>query len=82
MDPHKRSATIEVMTGDETIVGTDRFDTERDCYAAMKASVKQWPNRVWAIEGAARPVQVMTFPLNPPSWPGAAPTGWSMPPPD
>ena len=23
MDPHKRSATIEVMTGDETIVGGD-----------------------------------------------------------
>jgi transposase len=22
MDPHKRSATIEVMTGDETVVGT------------------------------------------------------------
>jgi hypothetical protein len=22
MDPHKRSATVEVMTGDETILGT------------------------------------------------------------
>ena len=51
MDPHKRSATIEVMTGDETIVGGGRFGTERDGYAAMKTYAKQWPNRVWAIEG-------------------------------
>ena len=27
MDPHKRSATIEVMTSDETIIGGGRFDT-------------------------------------------------------
>ncbi|WP_406063625.1 IS110 family transposase [Micromonospora sp. NBC_00860] len=51
MDPHKRSATIEVMTSDETIVGGGRFDTDRDGYAAMTKYAKQWPNRVWAIEG-------------------------------
>ncbi|WP_223164293.1 IS110 family transposase [Nocardioides mesophilus] len=51
MDPHKRSATIEVMTGDETIVGGGRFGTDRDGYAAMKNYAKQWPDRVWAIEG-------------------------------
>ncbi|HEX2772873.1 MAG TPA: IS110 family transposase [Micromonosporaceae bacterium] len=51
MDPHKRSATIEVMTGDETIVGGGRFGTGRDGYAAMTRYAKQWPNRVWAIEG-------------------------------
>ena len=28
MDPHKRSATIEVMTADETILGGGRFDTD------------------------------------------------------
>lgn len=27
MDPHKRSATIEVMARDETVVGGGRFDT-------------------------------------------------------
>jgi hypothetical protein len=27
MDPHKRSATIEVMSADETIVGAGRFGT-------------------------------------------------------
>jgi transposase len=51
MDPHKRSATIEVMTGDEAIAGGGRFGTGRDGYAAMKTYAKQWPNRVWAIEG-------------------------------
>jgi hypothetical protein len=51
MDPHKRSATIEVMTGDETIVAGGRFGTGRDGYAAMKTYAKQWPDRVWAIEG-------------------------------
>lgn len=30
MDPHKRSATIEVMSADETIVGAGRFGTDRD----------------------------------------------------
>src|SRR3954470_10452540 len=51
MDPHKRSATIEVMTGDEGIVGAGRFGTDRDGYAAMTRYARQWSNRVWAIEG-------------------------------
>jgi transposase len=51
MDPHKRSATIEVMTADESVVGGGRFGTDRDGYASMKTYAKQWRNRVWAIEG-------------------------------
>src|SRR3954447_2202928 len=51
MDPHKRSATSEVMTGDEGIVGAGRFGTDRDGYAAMTRYARQWPDRVWAIEG-------------------------------
>ncbi len=51
MDPHKRSATIEVMTSDETVLGAGRFSTDRDGYAAMVKHAKQWPDRVWAIEG-------------------------------
>jgi transposase len=53
MDPHKRSATIEVMTAEETILGGGRFDTDRDGYAAMLRYAKRWPDRVWAIEGCA-----------------------------
>ncbi len=51
MDPHKRSATIEVMARDETVIGGGRFDTDRDGYTAMKKYASQWPHRVWAIEG-------------------------------
>jgi len=53
MDPHKRSATIEVMTCDETIHGGGRYGTDRDGYAAMLRYAKQWSERVWAIEGCA-----------------------------
>ena len=51
MDPHKRSVTIEVMAGDETVLGGRRFGTDRDGYQALLAYAKQWPQRVWAIEG-------------------------------
>ena len=53
MDPHKRSATIEVMSGDESILGGGRFATDREGYAAMRRYAGRWPDRVWAIEGCA-----------------------------
>jgi transposase len=53
MDPHKRSATIEVMTADEAVLGGGRFATDRDGYAEMRRYAEQWPDRVWAIEGCA-----------------------------
>ena len=51
MDPHKRSATIEVMARDETTVGGGRYGTDAAGYQAMLAEVKRWPQRTWAIEG-------------------------------
>ena len=51
MDPHKRSVTIEVMTNDETILSKGRFSTDREGLEAMRRHVKDWPDRVWAIEG-------------------------------
>jgi transposase len=51
MDPHKRSATIEIMAGDESILGGGRFATDTAGYAAMLARVRPWPERVWAVEG-------------------------------
>ena len=42
MDPHKRSATIEVMTADETIVGGGRFATDREGYIEMRRYAGQW----------------------------------------
>ena len=51
VEPHKRSATIEVITSNETILGTGRFNTDRGGYAAMVKYAQQWPDRVRAIEG-------------------------------
>jgi hypothetical protein len=47
MDPHKRSATIEVMTSDEAVLGGGRYGTDVSGYRA----VRRWPERTWAIEG-------------------------------
>lgn len=51
MDPHKRSVTIEVMGADEEVFGSRRFGTDVSGFKAMAEYVKQWPDRVWAIEG-------------------------------
>jgi transposase len=53
MDPHKRSVTIEVMAGDETVLGGGRFATTAEGYRAMRDYVARWPQRVWAVEGCA-----------------------------
>ena len=52
VDPHKLSATIEVVDSDERLLGAGRFDTDQAGYKAMRAYAKAWPDRVWAVEGA------------------------------
>jgi transposase len=59
VDPHKLSATIEVVDGHERLLGTGRFATGQAGYTAMRRYVKAWPDRVWAVEGsngAGRPL--------------------------
>ena len=59
VDPHKLSATIEVLDERETVLATGRFGTDRGGYAAMRRQVAAWPARVWAVEGsngAGRPL--------------------------
>jgi transposase len=59
VDPHKMSATIEVVDEHETVLATGRFDTDRAGYAAMRKTVASWSERVWAVEGsngAGRPL--------------------------
>jgi transposase len=51
MDPHKRSATIEVMAGDETVLGGGRYGTDAAGYRAMLGAARRWPDRRWAVEG-------------------------------
>ncbi len=51
MDPHKRSATIEVIDERERVLGQGRFGTDRDGYRAMLAAGRAHPDRLWAVEG-------------------------------
>jgi len=46
VDPHKLSATIEVVNKQEHLLGSGRFTTDKTGYAAMRSYVKAWPNRV------------------------------------
>jgi len=53
MDPHKRSVTIEVMAPDESVLDGGRYATDPAGYAAMLRRARQWPERVWAVEGCS-----------------------------
>jgi len=52
VDPAKRSNTIEVIDSDEHVLFAARFDNSSADYRRMLASVKRWPIRAWAVEGA------------------------------
>ena len=59
VDPHKLSATIEVVDEREKVLATGRFSTDKSGYAAMRNQVRSYPQRVWAVEGsngAGRPL--------------------------
>ncbi|MFI7188089.1 transposase, partial [Nocardia nova] len=51
MDPHKRSATIEIINQSATILATGRYGTDAAGYREMVTAAQQFPDRVWAIEG-------------------------------
>jgi hypothetical protein len=51
VDPHKLSATIEVVDEREKVLGSGRFSTDRDGYRQMLAMSRRWPDRQWAVEG-------------------------------
>jgi transposase len=52
MDPHKRSATIEIIDSRETVLAGGRFGTDRCGYKAMLALGRRYPERIRAVEGA------------------------------
>ena len=59
VDPHKLSATIEVVDKHEKLLGSGRFSTDQPGYTAMRAYARHWPERGWAVEGsngAGRPL--------------------------
>ena len=51
VDPHKLSATIEVLDDREKVLGGGRFGTDRSGYRQLLAVGRRWPERVWAVEG-------------------------------
>ena len=51
MDPHKSSATIEIINDREKILGTGRYSTDTAGYRAMLAAGRKHRDRVWAVEG-------------------------------
>jgi transposase len=53
MDPHKRSAAIEVIDARERVLRQGRYGTDTDGYQSMLTAGRQFPDRVWAVEGCA-----------------------------
>jgi transposase len=51
MDPHKRSATIEIIDDRQKVLFAGRFGTDRDGYKAMLAAARKFSARTWAVEG-------------------------------
>ncbi|MEV4130549.1 IS110 family transposase [Dactylosporangium sp. NPDC049742] len=53
MDPHKRSATIEVIDEREQILAKGRYGTNTSGYARMLEAGRRFAERTWAVEGCA-----------------------------
>jgi transposase len=51
MDPHKRSATIEVIDEQAGVLAAGRYGTDKAGYAEMLAAARTFADRVWAVEG-------------------------------
>ena len=52
VDPHKLSATIEVVDHHERLVGLGRFTTDRAGDTAMLRYAKAWPDWTWSVEAS------------------------------
>jgi transposase len=52
VDPHKLSVTFEARDRREILRATGRFGTDSRSYHQLLGVAAQWPERVWAVEGA------------------------------
>ena len=52
VDPHKRSVTFEARDTREVLRVVGTLPMTRDGYRALRQVARQWPDRMWAIEGA------------------------------
>jgi transposase len=51
MDPHKRSATIEVIDERARVLAAGRYGTDKAGYSEMLRAGRRFEDRVWAVEG-------------------------------
>ena len=51
LDPHRRSATIEVLDDDGQPLMAGRFGTDSEGYRLLLAAGRRSPQRLWAVEG-------------------------------
>jgi hypothetical protein len=59
VDPHKLSVTIEARDNREILRAMGQFRTDARSYQQLLKVARQWPERIWAVEGAngiGRPV--------------------------
>jgi transposase len=52
VDPHKLSVTIEARDSREILLATGQFRTDARSYHELLKVARQWPERIWAVEGA------------------------------
>jgi transposase len=52
VDPHKLSVTIEARDNREILRATGQFGTGTRSYRQLLEVARQWPERIWAVEGA------------------------------
>ena len=53
IDPHKSSLTAVALQPSGEVSATIRLEVNRDTVARLRAWARQWPQRRWAVEGAA-----------------------------
>jgi hypothetical protein len=53
VDPHKHSHTAAVLDQRGELLAQQRFPASREGHRALRRFAKRWPQRRWAIEGAA-----------------------------
>src|SRR5919199_4579630 len=51
MDPHKSSATIEVVDERGRVLAVGRYGTDKPGYAQLLAAGRRFTDRIWAVEG-------------------------------
>ena len=52
VDPHKLSVTFEARDSREVLRAKGQFGTDARSYRQLLAYARQWPERIWAVEGA------------------------------